>query len=111
MVSIKSLVLSAIPIFAITGSAADCYGKNPRASVDDSWKARDAYCGNDLWKSQNVFISNGVQIVMTSPGSNSRQVCWDAFENIINQCRKSGKFNIGLYHYGDVEYSMSWGPG
>ncbi|PSN75158.1 hypothetical protein BS50DRAFT_567874 [Corynespora cassiicola Philippines] len=108
MVNIKILVLSTISIFASTGSAADCYGKNPKASIDAAWAARQAYCGNNLWKNTATFALNGVQIVNTSPGSNTQQVCWDAFENIINQCRKNG-FNLGLYEYGDAEYNMSWG--
>ena len=108
MVNTNILFLSAISIFATTGSAANCYGNNPKASIDASWSAREAYCGSGLWKNQEIYTLDGVQIHVTAPGSNTQQICWDAFENIIDQCRKNGKFGMGIYVYGDTKYNMSW---
>ncbi|UKZ78434.1 hypothetical protein TrVFT333_006174 [Trichoderma virens FT-333] len=48
-----------------------------------------------------IFIQN------SSPGGNNQQVCWDALENIINQCSSLGQGQaFGYYDYNGVRYRM-----
>lgn len=95
-----------------TASAADCYGLSSDCGLfaigdQAAWAARADYCGNDHWKSSHCFKTNGVVITFTTPGSNNQQSCWDALENIIQQCERGNAYS-GTYDYGGEEYSMTF---
>ncbi|KAF2120520.1 hypothetical protein BDV96DRAFT_671576 [Lophiotrema nucula] len=102
LLQIFSVVLATGVSLAV---AADCSGNYPQHSPDDSWIARQAYCGGGLWQTSSSFVANGVTIGNTNPGANNQQVCWDALENIISQCRLGG-FGYGVYRYNGVSYYM-----
>ncbi|KAJ4153018.1 hypothetical protein LMH87_009530 [Akanthomyces muscarius] len=102
----KTTVIFSLAIVSITqlASAAEC--GNKWMGVPDSttlqrfWNARSATCnciatqpGNYCGNLNNQFLA--FAIWGTRP---TTQICWDGFENIINQCIKQG-WNSGLYQY------------
>ncbi|EHK18413.1 uncharacterized protein TRIVIDRAFT_68434 [Trichoderma virens Gv29-8] len=95
------------------GSAIACTindGALPR--VSDMWTARQNYCGQNQWQWNSCYrYQNGpataIFIQNSSPGGNNQQVCWDALENIINQCSSLGQGQaFGYYDYNGVRYRM-----
>ncbi|TPX10066.1 uncharacterized protein E0L32_001263 [Thyridium curvatum] len=80
----RSTIASVLTAFALAGvsQAADCYNTPSNwfygSVYDDAWSVRNAVCnGNgDKWAGHVHGTSN-------TPGGSS---CWDAMENIINQC-------------------------
>jgi hypothetical protein len=82
-------LLSATPLLAAECSG---YGLCPvrAASRNSLYAARQHVCGDtDKWKNDgNYHTSDGGYL--SWPGGNSQQICWDAFENILNQCRPEG---------------------
>jgi hypothetical protein len=82
-------ILSATPLLAAECSG---YGLCPvrAASRNSLYAARQHVCGDtDKWKNDgNYHTSDGGYL--SWPGGNAQQICWDAFENILNQCRPEG---------------------
>ncbi|KAK7047559.1 hypothetical protein VNI00_006327 [Paramarasmius palmivorus] len=71
---------------------------------------REKFCGENRWKDQKCFKYVGnrgnptpVYITLDKPGANSQKTCWDALENILNQCTGDG-----TYEYNGAHYRMSW---
>ncbi|KAH7069857.1 hypothetical protein BKA63DRAFT_519687 [Paraphoma chrysanthemicola] len=97
------LLLAGLPL----ASAADCEGAYVPGSTESSaWAARQEYCGGALWQSTGDWDrSPGPRITFTHPGNNGQQVCWDALQNIIEQCRRNGK-SKGWYSYNGSTYVM-----
>ncbi|KAH7130731.1 hypothetical protein B0J11DRAFT_603107 [Dendryphion nanum] len=107
------LALSAIPL----SLAAECGGYGlcgvvPSASRNQLYAIRQHVCGDtDKWRGAGSHYANGGCLRWPNWGeSNAQQVCWDAFENILNQCRPEGS-GLG-YHYGSwtlngKQYSVS----
>jgi hypothetical protein len=65
-------------------------GINKAASRDDLYAMRQHVCGDtDLWKTDGCYLQYGGKLKWTG---GPQQTCWDAFENILNQCRPEGPF-------------------
>jgi hypothetical protein len=67
--------------------AAECAGANWGApNMDVFWTAREVACrGNS-----KTFDDDRVKIAFYGAGTPNTQLCWDATENILNQCIKDG---------------------
>ncbi|KAF4340426.1 alpha-galactosyl-binding lectin [Fusarium beomiforme] len=115
-----NLLLTTLSLAASLSStqAADCggYGVGSKGigactNRDGNWKDRDNFCsslaGQGSWKRtcQNGRNSNKCHFEYQGPGM-PWQLCYDAFENIINQC--FGAQNGGGYHYGTYSYDNHW---
>ncbi len=117
MVSFRTFVANFVLLLAgiQTASAADCDGDNPSsqcwgsyASASSAWSARAAYCGGNKWQDTSIFHSNGICIKFSQPGANGQQTCWDALENIIDQCRTGSSCIRGKYSWAGTYYTMSF---
>ncbi|RDW74110.1 hypothetical protein BP5796_07552 [Coleophoma crateriformis] len=76
------------------GSTGLC-GLVKAATRNQLYAARQHVCGDtDLWKKDGCYTANGG--LLRWPGGNSQQICWDAFENILNQCHPEG---AGLHYH------------
>ena len=89
-ISTATLLLSATS----TSLAAECLGygycKNAQSSSKSALYAlRQKICGDtDMWKSAGKYFLPGYGCMKWPKweGSNAQQVCWDAFQNILQQC-------------------------
>ncbi|KAM0355106.1 hypothetical protein ACHAPU_000965 [Fusarium lateritium] len=108
----------AISLNASMASAADCgnygVGSSGIGACTDrtgNYKDRETFCnslaGQSSWKRtcQNGRNSNKCHFEYQGSGM-PQQMCWDAFENIINQCFKNQ--NGGGYHYGVWSLNGHW---
>ncbi|KAF2475829.1 uncharacterized protein BDR25DRAFT_350112 [Lindgomyces ingoldianus] len=89
LTTILALSLSALP----TILAAECYrapscSGRLAVSRNDLYVMRQHICGDTtLYKTAGSYTAHGACMYWPTWGqSNAQQVCWDAFENIINQC-------------------------
>lgn len=99
-------------------SAADCgyYGVGSEAigactDRNGNYQDRETFCttlvgqGNWYRTCQHGRNSGSCHFEYQGPGM-PQQLCWDAFENIINQCFDHQ--NGGGYHYGTYSYDNHW---
>ncbi|KAF7345694.1 hypothetical protein MVEN_01589200 [Mycena venus] len=114
MRSLTHLVLGTISlILAGQTMAASCWHGNAvgycggpfLASQDNAWAARQTYCGNNLWQTESCYVNDRVSIEFTNPDANNQQICWDALEDIIEQCER-GDYATGNYEYNGAYYTM-----
>ncbi|KAI5460801.1 hypothetical protein BGZ63DRAFT_488881 [Mariannaea sp. PMI_226] len=92
--------LSALTVFITSALAADCV-KHTQGSLSAYapayWSAREQMCGNSACAYQQACATtgtttvNGVKVTVTlnrwnTGGSKGFKDCWDATENIIDQC-------------------------
>ncbi|KAK4089909.1 hypothetical protein PCL_05577 [Purpureocillium lilacinum] len=102
----KLLGLPALALYATSVYAADCFGQGQTSLLSDYfadayWDARGKMCGNtdcgyqkDCTTTSTKTVSMGLGEPVTVRVSFKRQKlngngfedCWDATENIINQC-------------------------
>ncbi|KAF9690692.1 hypothetical protein EKO04_011555 [Ascochyta lentis] len=99
----KLAIIGAIPS-GMNVLAAECRGwstcNSGVSSRNQLYQARQHVCGDtDLYKNDGEWHASGGGGVKW-PGGNSQQICWDAFENILNQCRPEGT--------GTKNHSGSW---
>jgi len=116
MVSLKAIIVSASSVLLAVNptlvAAADCYNDCKFVGTESlAWSARQNYCGTNRWQTQSSYNewsgSSIVSIGNSSPGANSQQVCWDAYQNMIEQCRRRG-YCRGVYRYNGVIYSFGF---
>jgi hypothetical protein len=116
MVSLKAFVVSATSVLLAVSPtlviAADCFNDCTIQSTESlAWSARQNYCGTNRWQTQTAYNefsgSSVVSIGNSSPGANGQQVCWDAYENMIVQCRRNGHCR-GVFTFNGVIYSMGF---
>ena len=62
------------------------------ARTESQYWAREQFCGGDRWKNtkcgvyrQGAEPFGPVRILISQPGANNQQVCWDALDNIIKR--------------------------
>jgi hypothetical protein len=104
----KSIITLAAMLSGASVLAADCgayglCGAVPASSRSQLYAARQHVCGdtNSYQNSGSYKAAGGG--ALSWPGGNSQQVCWDAFDNILNQCHPEG---AGLgYHSGSYEWN------
>ncbi|KZO95065.1 hypothetical protein CALVIDRAFT_188560 [Calocera viscosa TUFC12733] len=116
-----SLITSPLSIFffaafghLVTVRAADCFDTTcvSPASWDDTWNGRQSFCGNSQpWKTDTCFeYSDGSEEVtfkISNPGANTEQNCWDAYQDIIDQCCGNSGLSGGVYNYNGVQYTLT----
>ncbi len=95
-----------------TASAADCWGLGDDcgifgASDAEAWAARQAFCGDNYWQTNQCLKSGPVVIQFSNPGANGQQACWDALQNIIEQCER-GNAEGGSYEWNGSTYTMEF---
>ncbi|KAL7940219.1 hypothetical protein V8C42DRAFT_338174 [Trichoderma barbatum] len=94
MYSIKVLSLVS---FLPTALAATCYNQGGASglSKDNYWTARENYCGNTGNGPPYWFGAYLIDLGGNGPD------CWDATENIINQCWSTGggHWDLGSEHF------------
>jgi len=98
-----------VTVRAATCSDTQCVSP---ASWDDAWNARETFCGDSQpWSTDGCFaFSDGQNIVtlqISEPGQGTEQICWDAYEDIIDQCIEDSGVSGGTYSYNGVVYTLS----
>ncbi|KAM0226766.1 hypothetical protein ACHAPO_012100 [Fusarium lateritium] len=104
----KLISLSALVLFANGALAADCIGSKQSGGISDKhqqayWEAREKMCSNSdcalqqpctTYASRTAgFISTTLNVVLKRQNTASKpgfKDCWDATENIIQQCMRGG---------------------
>lgn len=87
--------------------AADCgpiglCGITHASTRNQLYAARQHICGDTtLYQNDGAYCAEGGGR-LAWPGGNSQQTCWDAFENILDQCHPEGP-GLGV-HFG----SWNW---
>jgi len=103
--------LTATPI----ALAADCYSgsRSSCESRDALFKFRQNYCGDtSQWRNAGGQTWGWASLTLRGQFA-SQQICWDAFENIINQCQKNsagGKYDYeydGKVAHLDVHFCLN----
>ncbi|KAB2106286.1 hypothetical protein AG0111_0g4867 [Alternaria gaisen] len=101
----KSIITLGAILSGAVVSAADCGGyglcPTPASSRNQLYAARQTVCGDGLYKNSGSYNAPGGG-KLTWPGGYDQQRCWDAFENILNQCHPEG---VGLgNHFGSYNW-------
>jgi hypothetical protein len=101
----KSIITLGAILSGVVVSAADCGGyglcPTPASSRNQLYAARQTVCGDGLYKNSGSYNAPGGG-KLTWPGGYDQQRCWDAFENILNQCHPEG---VGLgNHFGSYNW-------
>lgn len=93
-------------------SAADCSQSascfSGGANRDEMYSARQEVCGTDRWKQAGQYGVPGSTGYLRWTGVDTQQTCWNAFDDIINQCDlgDSGLHtHAGQYQYNGVYYN------
>jgi len=90
----NSIVAASVMFSGAVVSAAECscYGlctPGQAGSRNSLYAARQHVCGDGLYKNDGGYKVPGGGY-LSWPGGFDQQRCWDAFENILNQCRPEG---------------------
>ncbi|KXT04598.1 hypothetical protein AC578_8687 [Pseudocercospora eumusae] len=96
-----------IPTFAADcGQSGNCFSSG--ATRDNMYAARQEVCGTNRWKKAGHYRVPGKTGYLRWTGVDTQQTCWDAYDNIINQC-KLGDSGVhthsGQYQYNGVYYN------
>ncbi|KAF4448949.1 hypothetical protein F53441_7718 [Fusarium austroafricanum] len=103
--------LYALTLFATSALAADCFGngyKDLEKFVSAYWDAREKMCSNSACTYQEACTTYGSKTVKgladitvrvelkrkNTGGKKGYKDCWDATENIINQCVKGATHQL-----------------
>ena len=102
----NSIIVLGVMLSGAVVSAADCgayglCGVTRASSRNQLYAARQHICGDGLYKNDGSLKAEGGGR-LTWPGGFDQQRCWDAFENILNQCRPEGS-GLGN-HYGSYNW-------
>ena len=93
----QATALIAIFVTLPLAYAADCAdvgtGTNCE-SRESMFSFRAAFCGTDQWRTTGRRSWNNANLNLIG-NFGSQQLCWDSFENIINQCY--GKHAVGSW--------------
>jgi hypothetical protein len=91
-----------------THSESCVYPWGQGATRVEMYNARSAVCGSNLYQQAGQYwVPNNKYGVLTWSGGGSQQVCWDAFQNIIDQCQlgvATTHAHIGVYNYAGIRY-------
>jgi hypothetical protein len=83
-------LLSGAGVFAAECGSYGLCGANSASSRNQLYAARQHVCGDTTkYQTDGSYKAAGGGR-LSWPGGNSQQICWDAFENILNQCRPEG---------------------
>ena len=90
----NSIIAVGVMLSGAVVSAAECGGYGlcgavPASSRNQLYAARQHVCGDGLYKNDGYYHAPGGGR-LSWPGGFDQQRCWDAFENILNQCRPEG---------------------
>ncbi|KAF5228944.1 hypothetical protein FAUST_10743 [Fusarium austroamericanum] len=115
--------LAALSVFIASSLAADCYGTEGIASrfIEGYWDARQKMCSNTecayqqpctvtTWKKYTAIGSSTIKIEISrknTAGKAGFKDCWDATENIINQCIRDGDVYGGVWQANGQLYTMT----
>ncbi|KAF4948994.1 hypothetical protein FGADI_9279 [Fusarium gaditjirri] len=116
--------LSALALFATSALAADCFG-NRQDGIEKFeqayWDARQKMCSNSDCTYQQGCTTRGsktlkglasitVNVELSRKNTGGRKGfkdCWDATENIINQCVKGTHQLSGTWEYNGQLYQVN----
>ncbi|KAM6517234.1 hypothetical protein FSOLCH5_008197 [Fusarium solani] len=116
--------LSALSLFVTSAFAADCFG-NTQSGIskwaDAYWDARAKMCGNTDCEYQKDCTTRSsktikglasitVNVALSRKHTGSQKGfkdCWDATENIINQCVNSEQKLSGTWEYNGQLYQFN----
>ncbi|EYB25404.1 hypothetical protein FG05_30436 [Fusarium graminearum] len=117
------LNLAALSAFIGSTLAADCYGTEGIASrfIEGYWDARQKMCSNTecayqqpctvtTWKKYTAIGSTTIKIEISrknTAGKAGFKDCWDATENIINQCIRDGDVFGGVWQANGQLYTVN----
>ena len=99
-------------------SAADCNQSGPclsgGATRDEMYAARQEVCSTDIWKEANRYNVPGTTGYLRWTGVDVQQTCWDAFDDIINQCHlgdsgfhtHAGQYEYNGFYWNAVDYNV-----
>ncbi|KAI1062464.1 hypothetical protein LB506_006329 [Fusarium annulatum] len=116
--------LSTIALFATSALAADCFGNSQKGIQDFQdayWQARQKMCSNSDCAYQQGCTTKGsktikglISLTVTAElsrkntgGKKGFKDCWDATENIINQCVKGTNQMSGTWEYDGQLYQFN----
>ncbi|RGP70197.1 hypothetical protein FSPOR_4097 [Fusarium sporotrichioides] len=120
----KIISLSTLALFINATLAADCFGSKQSGGISSKheqayWEARDKMCSNSdcalqqpctTYASRTAgFISTTLNVELKRKNTASKpgfKDCWDATENIINQCIRGG-FLTGTWEANGQLYQMT----
>jgi hypothetical protein len=86
---------------ATCGSSGSCWGSG--ASRDLMYQARQNVCEQGLFYQSGTYNIPGRIAYLRWSGGGDQQTCWNAFQNIIDQCDLG---DSGLHtHSGQYEYN------
>lgn len=80
--------------------AAECgntqWGKPNNAIMTEFWRSREAicYCVKGGGSASACRINNSLATIEWWGNQPSEKLCWDATENIFNECTKNGEFTV-----------------
>ncbi|EWZ43087.1 hypothetical protein FOCG_02016 [Fusarium oxysporum f. sp. radicis-lycopersici 26381] len=116
--------LSALALFATSALAADCFG-NRQDGIERFeqayWDARQKMCSNSDCTYQQGCTTRGSKTIKglasitvnvelsrkNTGGKKGFKDCWDATENIINQCVKGTHQLSGTWEYNGQLYQVN----
>ncbi|KAF4501503.1 hypothetical protein FAGAP_2296 [Fusarium agapanthi] len=116
--------LSALALFASSALAADCFG-NSQDGIEKFeqayWDARQKMCSNSDCTYQQSCTTRGSKTLKgiasitvnvelsrkNTGGKKGFKDCWDATENIINQCVKETHQLSGTWEYNGQLYQVN----
>ncbi|KAL3422999.1 hypothetical protein PVAG01_04746 [Phlyctema vagabunda] len=104
--------LIAIPFLVTSVSAAECYASyqlNQNAQMSDVWSARERFCDNPVVNSFIRIQESWGHIDIGHNGNDPWTHCWDAFENIINQCMQQ-HWQTGEWTYNGQKFWFTGTP-
>lgn len=105
--------LLASPTYAadctLDGTTTASFCLQPGATRSQMYAARQAVCGTNLWQSAGFYAIDGTTGYLEWNGHDSQQTCWDAFANIIEQCKLGNNgwhYHSGWYDYNGLRFFM-----
>ncbi|KAJ0137585.1 Uncharacterized protein HZ326_19432 [Fusarium oxysporum f. sp. albedinis] len=118
--------LSALALFATSALAADCFGNRQDGMCIERfeqayWDARQKMCSNSDCTYQQGCTTRGSKTIKglasitvnvelsrkNTGGKKGFKDCWDATENIINQCVKGSHQLSGTWEYNGQLYQVN----
>ncbi|PRP85387.1 hypothetical protein PROFUN_07095 [Planoprotostelium fungivorum] len=95
------------------GQDATTHGTNGNFPEQDWWSLRQRVCGGGCQGSCSISLPStrsnfGAQWQAQATVSNNGNACWNATQNIIEQCVRKEKKTGGSWSWGGQTYKMEW---
>jgi hypothetical protein len=114
LTSQASILLVLTSWLTTSAYAASCGGSSTcvqgGALREQMYAARQEVCGGSLdrWKTPGLYTVPGTKGYLRWSGVDTQQTCWNAFQNIIDQCHLGNEgihTHAGQYEYNGVYYN------